>query len=391
MTHYLNLLGWLGAIWSLIMLVWGDTISGAIGGGLRAGRAQAGQEYRRKLDHGADRGPRSPWWWAGKADKGARKVARAATRPAAADGLTLPSHRAGRRIGDAIRTGAAEGATAARARRATARAARTTSTSRRRAEGSGPAAAAPGAGAPAAGAAGAPRPEGTAPVGDGYDEQRNAHWFWWWLPRNWRRDDDQDQAEQAPAGPAPDTTTVPYVHAEPVRPPAIDNIVDAEVLPDPQPADQTPAAIPAARQNIPAIASTGTRELMAGTVARRYAGGGHTNGAEVTARQAASVAGSNGGMTHGAYQRINDAVSQALGQARVCGEGMHADLADPAADAGKTHLSDVAAWTADYDMIMRQVDEAQRVIGAKLNPVVDATTAIGGPSESASAAYLQDV
>ena len=360
---------------TLVTLRHGDVLSAPVRGAVDHGKAQAAAEFRRarqqvydtaserlraKLDEGRAKGPGSAWWWAMAAGKAGRGLYRAmrGIRPGA-EPEKMPAATPWKRIRDAALAGAkkrtSQAARAARERRKAARA------------------------------------------------QRGGSWRD--RARRWTRDRrDSDRAPwDTPTGvcdncgvtcarfalrpaplpgvpglwllcaacrsPRPETTTPPGPGTDTAPPEAL----GAPRIPiDPAPA--TPEGAPVL---------TGEPPMAADLAIRRPGAPAHGRPG-----RAVTTAG-DGQLTHGTWNRQQDAIASAIEQARACQEGMLGNLR--AVDAGRGQIAAITAWSDRVTAYLKFLEDGQAELNRRLGPVVQAVTAAGGPDEIAKPAHYAEV
>jgi len=373
---------------TMIMLAWGEEIVAGLTGGFDHARAQAAAELRRgrqviadntresvrrHLEEGANSSPlKSGWWWANAAVRSGRALRRGmrGLRDGATGANTrvLPSAGPLHRIFDAAVAGAGSRArqahTAARARRATHPGAK----ARARDAGRGftawqrhrrhtragetvPSGVCDNCGAVTAITA-------LAPVFRGAAE--------WLLCAGCRVID------------APDATGSPVLAAIPASPAAGQagdaedaGIYDIEVTDPPQVTGPAPSAV---------IEEMG--DPMAGEIVRRTA-------QPVAALGAAALthAHSGGTLTHGRYNQALLSVARGLEVLTMCISGMRDRLSG--ADVSRDQFNLVTDWMAAVEAARGRIEEILGKVNTRLDGVVEATEAAGGPEKTAAAAYLE--
>lgn len=352
------------------MAAYGDVITQAAMGAWDHGRAQAAAELRRarqhvidsttgklrdKLAEGKARGPASVWWWARAAGKGTRGLYRAmrGIRPGAKP-RRMPAATPLRRIRDAVIAGAKLRAGQARARRARLRDrirrnATAWKKAHRRPEGSdgeAPIGVCDRCGATCARAA---LEYGTMPGVPGR----------WLLCAHCRALPDMTPTETVPE---------PAARPEPAAPAELDP-------PSPLPAP----AIPAGAQPIP----IGDPSMAADLAIRRPGAPAHGRPG-----RAVTTAG-DGQLTHGTWNRQQDAIAAAVEQLRMCQEGMLGNLR--AVDAGRAQVTAIKNWSDQVTAYRKFLEDGQKEINRRLGPVVQAVTVAGGPDEVAMTAHYAEV
>jgi hypothetical protein len=356
---------------AVVMGRWGDVITGTAMGAADHGRAQVASEarrakqavvdntkasWRKRLEDGQAKGPKSAIWWGVAAARSARKVHRALRRPGDRS-VSLPSAGPIRRIVDATAAGGRAGYRRARAAAKNRKAARSGWRERARQ---------------------AAR-NGTA--------WRAAH------RRDHATDDGTATGVCDRCGVTCAVTALEQEGALRLcalcrAPAAVDDTGTPDALPAPGAAvaAEGDEAVYGELIPVPAMAAavpTTTRngELMAGTgaLARRTA---HATPAVASGGHSADIA------NHGDWDRLTQQAAEALEVTTQCLEAMLGHLT--AADAGRTQMADIRNWADRVQAAVTFIRSMLTEVNGRIHPLIDAVSAAGGPSEVASPGYHSD-
>lgn len=346
----------------------GDVITGTAMGAVDHGRAQVASEarrakqavvdstkasWRKRLEDGQARGPKSAIWWGLAAARSARKVHRALRR-AGDRSVSLPSAGPIRRVRDAAVAGGAAGYRRARDAAKARKAARPSMGQRARQAG------------------------------------RNAT-AWW--PDHPRRDFDADGVPTGVCDRCGVTCAVAALAPEGAlklcalcrAPAAVDDTGTPDALPAPgaavaaegdEAADGELIPVPAMAAAVPTTTRNG--ELMTGTgaLARR------------TAHAPVPVVAGGDIANHGDWDRLTQQVATAVELITRCQDAMLGNL--KAADAGRTQMADIRAWSDRLTATVMFIRSMLAEVNGRIHPLIDAVNAAGGPDEVASPGYHSD-